>query len=356
MPGVLTSRPLLMSDRLNDDVLLAILEHIAEPARDQRGFQARQSTLLSLCLASCQLRSLAEPLLWRQVRFKSVVQLEQLRARHAATGLGRRTEVFVVPWRERVVHGEGVLDVATFLPRIAHMELRGTYASLRPLARHIELRRLSLWQVTLPATLSTVPQLEQLAIRDSSAPKSVLDRWLDPSYLPRLRALLLCGFKDPDQLISIATVLSPSILAQLDLVQTDDRSLDAHEPLAWSDEPPCLCYHSPRSEAVVRYNLYGPSSVDTPSVTWATRRSIDAGVLREQRRERGPFVFVFPASAMDQMAKLGVPQLDEQGLCVLFDDGDSCEAQSSELVSHEVWRLARALKDERARWEQEGTE
>ena len=224
-----------------------------------------------------------------------------------------------------------------------------------------ELRRLSLWQVTLPFSLPTIPQLEQLAVRDSSAPKSLLATWLDPSRLPQLRTVLLCGVKDPNQFISVASVLSPAILAQLDLVQTDDRSLGASDPLAWSDEPPCLCYHSPASDVVVRHNLYGPSSIGMPSTTWSTRRSIDAGVLREQRRERGPFVFVFPASDVHQMARLGVPQLgvpqlEEQGLCVLFDDGDSCEPQSSELVSHEVWRLARALKAERVRREQEGIE
>lgn len=219
-----------------------------------------------------------------------------------------------------------------------------------------ELRRLSLWQVTLPSSLPTIPQLEQLAVRDSSAPKSLLATWLDPSRLPQLRTVLLCGVKDPNQFISVASVLSPAILAQLDLVQTDDRSLAPIDPLAWSDEPPCLCYHSPASDVVVRYNLYGPSSIGMPSTTWSTRRSIDAGVLREQRRERGPFVFVFPASGVHQMARLGVPQLEEQGLCVLFDDGDSCEPQSSELVSHEVWRLARALKAERVRREQEGIE
>ncbi|GAA5890578.1 hypothetical protein JCM8208_004921 [Rhodotorula glutinis] len=345
-----------MSDKLDDDVLLAILEHIAEPAFSQRGYRTRQSTLLSACLASRHLHRLAEPLLLRQVRFRSVEQLEQLREHVTATSSGDRTEVYVVRWQERVSHAEVALDVAAFLPRIERMELGGMFQSFLPLERHTQLRRLSLWLVELPNLLPTLPQLEQLAIRDCPVPKLFFKLWLDPSHLPRLRALLLCGVRAPFQFIPLNSLLSPSILAQLDLVQTDDRSLGAHDPLAWSDEPPCLCYHGPRSDAVVRYNLYGPTSVDAPSATRATRCAVDAGVAREQGHASGPFAFVFPASGIDHKVELGVLQLEEQGMRVLFDHGDSHEPQSSELVSGVFWRLARELKAERVRREQEGRE
>ncbi|GAA5924230.1 hypothetical protein JCM3775_005629 [Rhodotorula graminis] len=342
-----------MSDKLNDDVLLAVLEHIAEPAFDQRGYRTRQSTLLSLCLASRHLYRLVEPLLWRQVRFKSVEQLAQLRRRVAAGSPSGLTSVYTVPWQARTEHDEAVLTVADILPNIVHIELSGTYRSILPLASHSNLRRLSLWQVYLSNSSPTLPQLEQLAIRDSSAPKYLLERWLDPFHLPRLRALLFCGVRDQGTFLSLEVVVLPPILAQLEVIQTDDRSLGAHDPLAWSDEPPCLCYHGLTSEVVVRYNLYGPTSIDTPSMTRSTRRRIDAGVRREQLRERRPSVFVFPAAGVDQMARLDVPQLEEQGLCVLFDEGDSHEPQSRELVSHEFWWLARALKAERERREDE---
>lgn len=106
----------------------------------------------------------------------------------------------------------------------------------------------------------------------------------------------------------------------------------------------------------MRYNLYGPTSVDAPSATRATRCAVDAGVAREQGHASGPFAFVFPASGIDQKVELGVLQLEEQGMRVLFDHGDSHEPQSSELVSGVFWRLARELKAERVRREQEGRE
>lgn len=56
-----------MSDRLDDDAFLLILDELATPVSDYDVYCTAKEALRNVCLASHRLRRLAQPLLWRRI-------------------------------------------------------------------------------------------------------------------------------------------------------------------------------------------------------------------------------------------------------------------------------------------------
>lgn len=112
-----------MSDRLADEVLLAILANIAAQVHDVDEYTIRKQTLANVCLASRRLCRVAQPLLWRQLRVRDVQQLEQIRTSSFLPHIAQAVKVYDVCGEVKREDFSKAADVATSLPGITELTL-----------------------------------------------------------------------------------------------------------------------------------------------------------------------------------------------------------------------------------------
>ncbi|GAA5844395.1 hypothetical protein JCM9279_006285 [Rhodotorula babjevae] len=300
-----------MAANLLDDVLVLIFEELGRPAHTPEAYRDRQDALHNVCLASRRLLRLARPYLWRQVAVRSRAQLTLLKSAEAAAALGVRTRLYTVVGSGHVGSGrvdlaEGV-GAASLLRNVVEMRLTSAplvtfrLASLEPFTR---LRRLHLGLAHLPRnTSATLPALEELCIRQVwSAPEDVQEQ-LQSARLPRLRELFFVQVQDlgPSAPHQLDQVLTPDLLPQLDLIQTDWTSIDPSSDLAQGLDPPVLVMGPPRAgppRPLSRHSISQSARFEDATKATDTLTRLDASIrlLPPRPSHDPPYLLFLPTS------------------------------------------------------------
>lgn len=123
-----------MSDRLDDDAFLLILDELATPSIDYWDYCDSKKTLSNVCLASHRLRRLAQARLFRQIWVVEQSQADALKSSAVASSLGQGTVWFTVGKRGWPGSLPGALDMAHILPNVEKLLLSGP-STARSLAR-----------------------------------------------------------------------------------------------------------------------------------------------------------------------------------------------------------------------------
>ncbi|GAA5893140.1 hypothetical protein JCM8208_004356 [Rhodotorula glutinis] len=228
------SRPALLP-RLIDDVLLAILDELAAPEftdelaapefTDQ-GYEARQQTLRSVCLASRRLCALARPFLRRQIVVSRDGQMERLQQ----TGsLGMRTR--------------GPMQLSWLQ----------AYTNLR----RLELVKITPIALNLGHHLSPFPHLELLIFSKCDFLPSNTAQWLKSAWLPRLKTLVVQSSWSS----KLPTALAPCLAKQLEVIQVDELSRDRRDKQWASSTLPAVLIANPDflgpGVCLPRHGMYG---------------------------------------------------------------------------------------------------
>ncbi|GAA5850296.1 hypothetical protein JCM9279_006519 [Rhodotorula babjevae] len=182
------SRPALLPC-LIDDVLLAILDELAQHDYTYQGYKLRQQTLRSVCLASRRLRALAQPLLWRRVAISKSSQIVPL---HAQRALGMNTTSCMlfdnghlgVDW------AVAVLATGAVLPNLQDLELSGGNKAT------LELSTVTSFQMTSLVAFWIDVKLDDV---------------LSPAMLAQLEVIRIDGLCD----VPVVAGLSPTVVVAL---------------------------------------------------------------------------------------------------------------------------------------------
>ncbi|GAA5931319.1 hypothetical protein JCM3775_004992 [Rhodotorula graminis] len=232
-----------MSDRLNDDVLVMILDELAAPAHTLGKYRARQATLRNVCLSSRRLCSLAQPRLWRQVTIRSRGQL-QLVAAAAPCTLGRHTMYLTIVTSRTLSGGvsDAVACLSSVLPEVVEIRIGSLpHLDFALLSQYRKLRRLHVDRTKLlKGPCATFPALEELCLHLVFTTSAWVQQQLRAAHLPRLREL---HFIPHSGTIRLDKVVSPAFLGQLDVLQTDILSLPVHCELAQDARSPVVVLH-----------------------------------------------------------------------------------------------------------------
>ena len=202
-----------------------------------------------------------------------------------------------------------------------------------------------------------LPHLEQLSIYNVSVPASFPSQWLQPPNLPRLRALRLIGFGDASSrdVFPLPDILSPSLLAQLDFVQTDACALAPDEALARGSAPPFIfevgAYERAAPRTLPRHTLLQSRSDLSGTLGLVCPDPLAAPVSARDGPPQDRFVVVFPKgvkpSVLDpslqsaiEAHKASIKKLG--GRVIECEEGPSEE--EADALSLGFWRYARELK------------
>jgi len=138
--GLTSSTPadptFLMSDRLNDDVLLLVLDRLADPHRDISTVSPKRQALLQVCLASRRLCRLAQPILWRHFVLRSLDQVAALEEGRISYFLYSSPSVVTISTSNELLPEEGLAALDLF-PNLVEVRVlgQGEWTSLELLAR-----------------------------------------------------------------------------------------------------------------------------------------------------------------------------------------------------------------------------
>jgi len=118
---------LAMSDRLDDDALLLILDELATPSSDYDVYCAAKKALRNICIASRRLRRLAQPLLWRQIWVVEQSQADKVKSSPIVSSLGQGTRWLSVAKLESGGMLPQALKMAHVLPSVEKLLLSGPW-------------------------------------------------------------------------------------------------------------------------------------------------------------------------------------------------------------------------------------
>ncbi|GAA5893301.1 hypothetical protein JCM8208_004402 [Rhodotorula glutinis] len=348
-----------MSDRLDDDVLLLILDHLAMPSTDCDVYLASKKVLYNVCLGSSRLRRLAQPLLWRHIWVSDAGPVAALEHVPVESSIGRHTVSFKLgstkyggpPQRyavEVIRFGPGrILRILRREP--VHIDIVGSFSNLR---------KLSLNDVDLDNSSLTVqlPHLDQLHIYDARAftATGALD-WLRPCGLPALRILSITAVTQAHtSLIQLDKVLDADLLAQLDVLQTDVAMVHPDSTIALGTAPPVLFFDPPDHKPTIPRHSVHPMQKAT-DVAGVSDIVFDVADQVESTMAScaalGPRVVVFPRRVLKLSAQHkdvgdAVRRLEQacgRAVRILWSDEDDMDFTSGG-VSREFVRYARELK------------
>ncbi|KPV72180.1 uncharacterized protein RHOBADRAFT_47022 [Rhodotorula graminis WP1] len=288
-----------MSDRLDDDALLLILDELATPSPEYAVYCASKKALRNVCLASHRLRRLAQPRLFRQIWVVKQSQAVVLQSSGVVESLGHGTRWYTVGKREYDGSLPDAVKTARVLPSVKKLLLSGPWTSRNP--AHIEsftrLRHLSLVHSELGSHMVfKAPLLEQLDVHYCFVYIPAAAKWLQPVYLPALRILSVVKVGEGVMLrrFKLSSVLGPAMLAQLDVLQTDERSLDSQSPLALGTAPPVLffdpTFHTP---TIPRHSVH-PMLAQVDVVAYTIHLADEIASTVSSSAALGPRVVILP--------------------------------------------------------------
>ncbi|GAA5850298.1 hypothetical protein JCM9279_006520 [Rhodotorula babjevae] len=352
------SRPALLP-RLIDDVLLAILEELAQLQYLACTYRVRQETLRSVCLASRRLCALARPILWRQVVIWKSSQITQLQAQ-SELGVNTTSCILFGGGRVGVEWTPAVLATAAVLPNLHELELSGgdeATLDLSTVAHFKYLRRLDL--TNLPAiesdaqTLPALPHLEVLRLAECTTSPVTIRRWLAPAYLPQLRTIVVSLIS-----FNIEHALSPDLLAQLEVIRID---VGAHVPVVAGLSPAVVVASPPHGPVLPRFSMYrtATGALKQPVLRRLMLHGLEQAIANNPPAGAdGPPVVMIPiqvvglemaeASSAVPVPTAGTwaglePLCAQKGVCLEWYDEYELE-ESREIVPLNFRRYARELK------------
>ncbi|BGP47400.1 hypothetical protein JCM10450v2_003252 [Rhodotorula kratochvilovae] len=213
-----------MLDRLPDELLVTVLDSLAAPAYAPRAYEARQGTLRALCLTSRRLHRLAQPVLFRHVYVHERTRLDQVRDVDDEA-LRAHTKVYQFELdRSRALEGDKYTPLAAVAaglryPNVEEVRVEAVCHALdlRVLGNYSRLRRLFLNGLDLddPAAVH-LPCVDQLRLEDLCVEPAFLERWLDPEFLPSVKAIYLSDLCHDDDETPFFPQLSLGFRAQVD--------------------------------------------------------------------------------------------------------------------------------------------
>jgi len=159
--------------------------------------------------------------------------------------------------------------------------------------------------------------------------------------------------------VQLDQVLSPDLLPQLDLVQTDSASIDPTSDLAQGFDPPVLVFGPPRAgppRPLPRHSISQPARFkDAPTAT-GTLTKLDASIhlIPPRPSSDPPYLLLLPLALRTLAAAEPTIVLQLQALEALCVQSrvriEWCEdPPEGELVSPDLRRYARELRAARAR-------
>ncbi|GAA5893224.1 hypothetical protein JCM8208_004380 [Rhodotorula glutinis] len=355
-----------------DELLLLIFEAIAIPAHTADEYDARQKTLSILSRVARRYSRLARPLLWEDLRSSKRAHLERLKHVEDREAVARATRLFEVStagarWDEGepVSPNEGA-EAASYFPHVEEIRLECVRSplDLTLLGVHIGLCRLALTNVDLGDSSPVhLPQLEQLRLERTIIPSSFLTSWLDPSYLPSLKAVRLVALYSALHAGAPSLALSRPFLDQVDFVQTPGMYLDIMREHHDSVDPPFL-FASTLVSLLPRHLILAAHQFDGAARATTMLRKVGAQLERaaaEEERDdaqQHPHerVILLPRSlealaAAD--ARVGetvaafLGTSGERRTKVLWHGEVDGREGERDLVCSEFWRWARELKEKR---------
>lgn len=122
-----------MSARLNDDVLLLILDELANQGKGAHARPSRSGILASVCLVSRRFSRLARPRLWQHVEVSQGGQLAGLKATTGALGSCAVSYTVRWSWTANAVLAD-LVDVARWLPCVLDLRIHGCWTQLPSLS------------------------------------------------------------------------------------------------------------------------------------------------------------------------------------------------------------------------------
>ncbi|GAA5906451.1 hypothetical protein JCM8208_004664 [Rhodotorula glutinis] len=337
--------------RLNDDVLLLIVDELAKHHDIHPQRPSRNDILARICRTSRSLAQVARRRLWQHVEISQGRQLEILKASCVVDGHGERTSRYTVRWSWTANAAlADLVDVARWLPAVEDLRIHGSWTDLDmcSVEKHAHLRRLTLVGVRLSLSRPVfLPQLEELSIYNVSTHSSLPCRLLHPAALPALRAVRLTGFSDYQmhESFQLADILSPAMLAQLDCIQTDASAVDLDSALARGDSPPVLVELVSIPPILPRHALFQSSRAFFAGFDMPYASRPPPAVVPPDARTA--FVAVFPR-ALDASRDAALAIEDFQAACKVRGhevvDGGEVPGDSLDALSPGFWRWARARK------------
>ncbi|GAA5914629.1 hypothetical protein JCM8208_002096 [Rhodotorula glutinis] len=356
-----------MSDRLDDDALLLILDELATPSSDYAVYCASKKALRNVCLASSRLRRLAQPRLFRQVWVVKQLQADALKSSSVVASLGQGTVWFTVGKRGWPGSLPDAVEMAHVLPNVEKLLLSGpsTPGSLNRIASFTKLRHLSLIYSELGgrSMVCTMPLLEELDLHGGFISYVGAPEWLQPRHFPALRILSVVVNEEEAALVGrfeLSEILCPAMLAQLDVIHTVQEHVGLQSDLARGIAPPILFsnpldndYDNDNDAVLPRHSIF-------TFPTWAKASTV-AGRLRRivvlvsdslsSPNAVEPRILVLPrrvltVAAQDQYVSDAVRRLEAACGDVLriIWSGDEGTDLLSGGVSREFVRYARELK------------
>ncbi|BGP39297.1 hypothetical protein JCM10449v2_003235 [Rhodotorula kratochvilovae] len=365
-----------MLDRLPDELLVAVLDSLAAPAYAPRAYQARQGTLRALCLTSRRLRRLAQPDLFRHVYVHERTRLDQVRDVDDEA-LRAHTKVYRFELdRSRALEGDKYTPLAAVAaglryPNVEEVRVEAVCHALdlRVLGNYSRLRRLFLNGLDLddPAAVH-LPCVDQLRLEDLCVEPAFLERWLDPEFLPSVKAIYLSDLCHDDDETPFFPQLSLGFRAQVDFVQSYIAQDDALARYGQQDAPPFLFefHRIPRAGVLPRYGLVDLSVFNRiPDETRLRRAGTLFGVLGDQveAAARGsdgqpalrtlilPASFANVAASDDAVSQAldivpdALRRLRRAGVTLSFSD--AAGRPGDDLVSPVFWAHARKMREGR---------
>ncbi|KPV72191.1 uncharacterized protein RHOBADRAFT_47035 [Rhodotorula graminis WP1] len=245
-----------MSDRLNDDVLLLILEDLSPPPFPKFwAYSQYQDTLRRVCLVSLRFLALAQPLLGRHLEVRDWRSFERVRDGAMSEAARSSTRVYYIDLSGMDCFvADPAVAFAERLPNLQNLRVETeTLSTLLGLNRHVGLRRLELHRVDLlDHTPPILPHVERLKLSQLVATIEHLQQMLRPFYLPSLRFLAVHDVREPilrpdGRLghrgpLPLKDIVKQPMLDQLDVIHTVPAQADVLGPIARGLNPPVLFY------------------------------------------------------------------------------------------------------------------
>ncbi|GAA5893349.1 hypothetical protein JCM8208_004416 [Rhodotorula glutinis] len=354
-----------MSDRLDDDVLLLILDELATPSSDYYVYCIGKKALYNVCLASSRLRRLAQPRLFRQIWVVERPRADGLLPPHVVTSLGRIATWHIVGKPENEDSLPKAVDMTRVLPNVEEFRLSRPHPTSRLVIENLvriegftKLRHLSLVHAPLSPSnmICTMPLLQELDLYWSCAFLPDTAVWLKPVYLPALRILSVVDYREwitpsPPEL---SEVLGPDMLTQLDVLQTDHHTVDSRSALAVGTAPPVLFFDPPCDKpALLRHSIHPLEGDINAVMKWNAVRPLADALERSVSSSAavGPRVVVFPRRILSlaaqhpklDMAVRGLEQTCARDVRIIWSGDEGMDLFSGG-ISPEFVRYARELK------------
>ncbi|GJN89567.1 hypothetical protein Rhopal_002554-T1 [Rhodotorula paludigena] len=117
-----------MASSLPDEIVLLIFETLAKPQWDREGYSERQRTLSLLALVCRRFHRLAEPLLWRQLRFDKWQSSTLRKVQRLLPGSGQHVRAMKAttkyrPYNDEQISTQQVAEVVRMLPTLTEVRL-----------------------------------------------------------------------------------------------------------------------------------------------------------------------------------------------------------------------------------------